>query len=81
MQDAYDKFGNHRKTVLNTEGFYFAVWAPQCNRCVGDRGVQRMEKGLHPLFVRLDHSGIWEGFIPHIPKGTCVNTISTVLKG
>ena len=28
MHDAYDKFGNHRKTVLNTEGFYFAVWAP-----------------------------------------------------
>ncbi len=23
----------------------------------------------HPLFVRLDHSGIWEGFIPNVLKG------------
>jgi len=23
----------------------------------------------HPLFVRLDRSGIWEGFIPGVPKG------------
>ena len=70
MQDAYDKFGNHRKTVLNTEGFYFAVWAPNATAVSVIGEFNGWKKGLHPLFVRLDHSGIWEGFIPHIPKGT-----------
>ena len=28
-----------------------------------------MENHTHPLFVRLDNSGIWEGFIPDICKG------------
>lgn len=28
-----------------------------------------MEEKLHPLFVRSDSSGIWEGFIPRLPAG------------
>jgi 1,4-alpha-glucan branching enzyme len=28
LYNAYDFFGSHYKTVNNTNGFYFAVWAP-----------------------------------------------------
>jgi 1,4-alpha-glucan branching enzyme len=67
---AYEQFGNHRHTVLETEGYYFAVWAPNAKyiSIVGD--FNGWKKELHPLFVRLDYSGIWEGFIPRLPKGT-----------
>lgn len=70
MHNGYEKFGNHRRTVLNTDGFYFAVWAPNATAVSVIGEFNGWKKGLHPLFVRLDQSGIWEGFIPHIPKGT-----------
>lgn len=70
MQDGYEKFGSHALRVLDTDGYYFAVWAPNATfvSVVGE--FNGWKKELHPLFVRLDHSGIWEGFIPHIPSGT-----------
>ena len=66
----YELFGSHFLKVLNTPGFYFAVWAPNATyiSVIGD--FNNWDKQAHPLFVRLDHSGIWEGFIPHVPKGT-----------
>lgn len=65
----YKKFGSHHLTVLNTEGFYFSVWAPNATTVsvIGD--FNNWNKEAHPLFVRLDNSGIWEGFIPNIKKG------------
>jgi len=64
----YNFFGSHPQTVLETEGYYFAVWAPNATyiSVVGDFNNWNTES--HPLFVRLDHSGIWEGFIPHIKE-------------
>ncbi|HRI25655.1 MAG TPA: 1,4-alpha-glucan branching protein GlgB [Ferruginibacter sp.] len=69
LYNGYRKFGAHAVTVLNTAGFYFAVWAPNATKVsvVGD--FNGWKKQLHPLYVRLDQSGIWEGFIPHIQKG------------
>ncbi len=66
----YELFGSHYREVLNTPGYYFAVWAPNATyiSVIGD--FNHWEKHAHPLFVRLDHSGIWEGFIPNVPKGT-----------
>ncbi len=66
----YEHFGSHYREVLNTPGYYFAVWAPNATyiSVIGD--FNHWEKHAHPLFVRLDHSGIWEGFIPNVPKGT-----------
>ena len=57
--NAYNFFGSHKRTVLNTEGFYFAVWAPNATQIsvVGD--FNNWKKSIHPLFVRLDKSGIW----------------------
>ncbi len=64
----YKKFGSHALDVSNTKGYYFAVWAPNATSVsvVGDFNDWNTES--HPLFVRLDKSGIWEGFIPNIKE-------------
>ena len=51
-------------TVLNKDGYYFSVWAPNATlvSVVGD--FNNWNESAHVLFVRLEHSGIWEGFIP-----------------
>jgi 1,4-alpha-glucan branching enzyme len=69
LYNGYVFFGNHETEVLNTKGYYFAVWAPNATEVsvVGD--FNNWRKGDHPLFVRLDNSGIWEGFIPNFKKG------------
>lgn len=66
---AYEKFGAHPMSLMGTEGYYFAVWAPHASSVsvVGD--FNGWKKELHPLFPRLDTSGIWEGFIPRLHKG------------
>ena len=65
----YEKFGCHYLRLLDTDGFYFAVWAPNATKVsvIGD--FNGWKKELHPLYVRLDHSGIWEGFIPRMQHG------------
>ena len=65
---AYEKFGSHQLRVLDTDGYYFAVWAPNATAVSVIGEFNGWKKQLHPLFVRLDHSGIWEGFIPRLPK-------------
>jgi 1,4-alpha-glucan branching enzyme len=51
-------------------GVWFAVWAPNALSVsvAGDFNV--WDNGAHPLKVRGDGSGIWEGFIPGVPEGT-----------
>jgi 1,4-alpha-glucan branching enzyme len=66
---AYRCFGNHAITVLDTPGIYFAVWAPNATSVSVIGEFNGWNKHLHPLFVRLDSSGIWEGFIPELNKG------------
>ena len=70
LYNGYEKFGNHFVTVLDTPGFYFSVWAPNATAVsvIGDFNGWKSQ--LHPLFVRLDESGIWEGFIPRLPQGS-----------
>ena len=65
---AHQKFGSHKINVLNTEGFYFAVWAPNATEVCVIGEFNGWKKNLHPLFVRLDKSGIWEGFIPYLTE-------------
>ena len=66
----YEKLGAHLVEVDGVQGVYFAVWAPTANKVsvVGD--FNYWLQGEHDLFVRWDSSGIWEGFIPNIEKGT-----------
>ena len=67
--NGYQKFGSHYKEVLNAEGFYFAVWAPNATKVSVIGEFNGWKEQLHPLFVRLDKSGIWEGFIPNFKAG------------
>jgi 1,4-alpha-glucan branching enzyme len=64
----YKKFGSHPVSVLNRKGYYFSVWAPNATyvSVVGDFNHWNIE--AHPLFVRLERSGIWEGFIPDLKE-------------
>lgn len=66
----YEKLGAHIIEKDGVKGCYFAVWAPTAKAVsvVGD--FNYWQKGEHPLHVRWDESGIWEGFIPGITKGT-----------
>jgi len=66
----YEKFGSHLVTVNGIKGTYFAVWAPSAKQVsvIGD--FNHWVDGEFNLNVRWDSSGIWEGFIPNVEKGT-----------
>ena len=66
----YEKLGAHLVEVDGVKGVYFAVWAPSARSVsvVGD--FNYWIQGEHQLNVRWDSSGIWEGFIPGLEKGT-----------
>jgi alpha-1,4-glucan:alpha-1,4-glucan 6-glycosyltransferase len=65
----YNLFGSHQHEVLGRQGYYFAVWAPNATYVSVIGNFNDWNTESHPLFVRLDKSGIWEGFIPYLPKG------------
>ncbi|KAF2506645.1 1,4-alpha-glucan branching protein GlgB [Flavobacterium zhairuonense] len=66
----YEKLGAHLIEVNGVKGVYFAVWAPTAKSVsvVGDFNF--WTQGEHLLQVRWDSSGIWEGFIPDLAKGS-----------
>jgi 1,4-alpha-glucan branching enzyme len=65
----YEKLGAHVMKADDTEGTYFAVWAPNAERVsvVGD--FNGWDRKAHPL-ARRGTCGIWEGFVPGIGHGT-----------
>ncbi|WP_134088433.1 1,4-alpha-glucan branching protein GlgB [Olivibacter sp. XZL3] len=66
----YEKFGAHYLEKEGKSGTYFSVWAPTAASVgvIGD--FNGWNPYSHPLYVRWDASGIWEGFIPDVPLGT-----------
>jgi 1,4-alpha-glucan branching enzyme len=66
----YEKLGAHILTIEGKKGTHFALWAPNAKNVsvVGD--FNDWKPGVHPLAVRWDGSGIWEGFIPGLAKGS-----------
>ncbi len=66
----YDKFGAHEVELDGEKGVYFSVWAPTAKAVsvIGD--FNYWNDSEHPLNVRWDSSGIWEGFIPNVKPGT-----------
>ena len=65
----YELFGNKQIEVANTKGTYFSVWAPNATAVFVVGNFNDWNNQSHPLKVRLDQSGIWEGFIPDILQG------------
>lgn len=65
----HEKLGAHVTEVNGQKGVYFAVWAPSARSVsvIGD--FNYWLQGEHPLHVRWDESGIWEGFIPNVEQG------------
>ena len=65
----YEKLGSHILNHEDTAGTYFAVWAPDAEevRVIGD--FNDWNKTGHSLYPR-GQSGIWEGFIGGIGKGS-----------
>ncbi|WP_339662759.1 1,4-alpha-glucan branching protein GlgB [uncultured Polaribacter sp.] len=66
----YEKFGSHLITLDGVEGTYFAVWAPSAKYVSVTGDFNFWLEGEHHLNVRWDGSGIWEGFIPNVKKGS-----------
>jgi 1,4-alpha-glucan branching enzyme len=65
----YEKLGSHIVNVDGVSGTFFAVWAPNAVEVsvIGDFNF--WDKETHPLAVRWDGTGIWEGFIPGLGQG------------
>ena len=66
----YEKLGAHLLEVDGVKGVYFAVWAPSARSVAVVGDFNYWVQGNHQLNVRWDGSGIWEGFIPNIDKGS-----------
>jgi 1,4-alpha-glucan branching enzyme len=65
----YNSFGSHLMSVNGKEGVYFAVWAPNA-KSVSVRGdFNDYDEHSHPLRMRDDESGIWEGFVEGVENG------------
>ncbi len=63
----YRKLGAHPLRKGGEAGVRFAVWAPNAER-VGVAGdFNGWDAGAHPL--RLDGTGVWEGFVPGVETG------------
>ncbi len=65
----YHLFGNKQIQIKNVAGTYFAVWAPSATAVFVTGNFNGWNLASHPLHVRPDSSGIWEGFIPGVEAG------------
>ncbi|PYK92914.1 MAG: 1,4-alpha-glucan branching enzyme [Verrucomicrobia bacterium] len=64
----YEKFGAHLRTMGDTAGVHFAVWAPNAQRVsvVGD--FNGWDGRVNPM-RKLIGSGVWELFLPGVKEG------------
>jgi 1,4-alpha-glucan branching enzyme len=66
----YEKFGAHAVEYEGVSGTYFSVWAPNAAYISVIGEFNEWDHYRHTLYPRWDKSGIWEGFIPNVKKGT-----------
>ena len=66
----FEKLGSHVMTLNGIKGTYFAVWAPNAEKVTVIGDFNGWNRDSHPLSVRWDSSGIWEGFISGLENGT-----------
>ena len=65
----HEKLGSQLFTREGVEGTYFAVWAPDAEEVFVIGDFNGWDKRTHPLRPK-KQSGIWEGFIPGVEKGS-----------
>jgi 1,4-alpha-glucan branching enzyme len=65
----YEKLGSHVVNHNGVVGTYFAVWAPNAHYVSVIANFNGWNNSSHPLYIRWDGSGIWEGFIPNVGNG------------
>ena len=65
----YEKFGAHTMVHKGVEGVHFALWAPNAKSVSVTGDFNSYDIDLHPLKIREDDSGIWEGFIEGVAQG------------
>jgi len=65
----YNHFGAHAMQREGVDGYYFSVWAPNASYVSVRGDFNGYDRESHPLKIRLDDSGIWEGFIENVSKG------------
>ncbi len=65
----YNKLGAHPMFRGEQRGVYFAVWAPNASFVSVVGPFNEWNPEAHPLQVRQDQSGIWEGFVPDLDQG------------
>ena len=65
----YDKMGAHVVEAGSERGTCFSVWAPNASEVYVIGSFNSWDHHSHPLQVK-GGSGIWEGFIPDVGKGT-----------
>ncbi len=66
----YNKLGSHLMDINGVRGSYFAVWAPNAEKVSIKGNFNQWNNESHPLIMRNDSSGVWEGFIEGIERGT-----------
>ncbi|MEQ1746160.1 MAG: 1,4-alpha-glucan branching protein GlgB [Saprospiraceae bacterium] len=77
----YQKLGSHLVECDGEQGVYFAVWAPHARKVAVTGIFNDWNPKAHILLPRWDKSGIWEGFIPGIGKGTVYKYHVTMQNG
>lgn len=65
----YEKLGAHVHEHKGVNGTVFAVWAPNAEKVSVMGDFNEWDRDTHPLKVRDDGSGIWEGFVPEVHPG------------
>ncbi len=65
----YEKLGAHIMETDGAKGVYFALWAPNAVAVSVVADFNGYDPSCHPLKLRDDGSGIWEGFIVGARQG------------
>ena len=63
------RLGAHPVEVKGVHGTYFSVWAPHAAEVCVVGNFNEWAPGKHPIGLRPDGTGVWEGFIEGVGKG------------